>query len=94
MLIQPYVPNYDTMPECSVATWIDGSINTRNTVTTHPSVRDQVVGIQKKLREFKNEPDAFIQALVETLEADVRSEFQTRRRINDYKEGKYTETCT
>jgi hypothetical protein len=39
--------------------------------------------IQGKLYQFKNDGDAFIRALVETLEAEVRSKFQTARRIKN-----------
>jgi hypothetical protein len=43
--------------------------------------------IQKKLKQFKNDPAAFMQAIIETLEADVRSKFQTKRRIEDSAKG-------
>jgi len=82
--IKPYVPMYDTVsPEPRVPQWIMETIDTRNEVTVHKSVPDKVQRIEKKLRQYKNDGVAFLKAVVETLEADVRSKFQTQKRISD-----------
>jgi hypothetical protein len=63
----------------------------------------KIDGLKGKLREFKNSPQEFLQgefdknnpipiviqfvALIETLEADVRSKFQTKRRKADAVRG-------
>ena len=85
--IKPYVPSYDTVTPFRVPTWIMETIETRNTVVISNSVREDVVKIQKKLKLYKNNPDLFLEALRETLEADVRSKFQTKRRIADASNG-------
>jgi tRNA (Thr-GGU) A37 N-methylase len=82
--IKPYVPMYDSItPEPVVPKWIQETIDTRNVVTVHPSVPAKVQAIAKKLKQYKNDGDMFLKALVETLEADVRSKFQTQKRIQD-----------
>jgi tRNA (adenine37-N6)-methyltransferase len=85
--IKPFVPMYDTANEDpkghKVPAWINETIHTRNVVTISASVPEQVLRIAKKLKQFKDEPDAFIAAMRETLEADVRSKFQTKRRMQD-----------
>ena len=40
--------------------------------------------MQKKLKQFKNDPNAFLEAIIQTLEVDVRSKFQTRRRMGKF----------
>jgi hypothetical protein len=40
-----------------------------------------------KLKLYKNEPELFMKAIEETLEADVRSKFQTKRRMEDSKKS-------
>lgn len=81
--IKPYVPAYDTVPDYRIPDWITETIDTRNTVIMSPLAVDKVGSMKKKLKQYKNDPDLFIKALIETLEADVRSKFQTKRRILD-----------
>ncbi len=82
------MPAYDTVPEYRIPDWLADTVYTRNTVTVQKSVLDKVKSIQGRLYQFKNAPEAFVQALVETLEAEVRSKFQTQRRIeNSTKDG-------
>jgi len=40
-----------------------------------------------RLRQYPRDPDLFLAALRETLEADVRSKFQTKRRQEDAAKG-------
>ena len=63
------------------------TINTRNIVIIHSSIPSQLERIQKKLKQFKNDGNGYLAALTETLEADVRSKFQTKKRINDSDNG-------
>ena len=83
--IKPYVAAYDTVPAqmYRVPDWIARTIETRNVVTAVPSVQEAVQRIAGSLKQYKHDPDAFMRGLVETLEADVRSKFQTQRRISD-----------
>ena len=37
---------------------------------------------ESNLREYKNDYDTFIQAIIQTLEVEVRSKFQTERMCN------------
>ena len=46
-------------------------------------VPEKVGRLAKKLKQYKNDPEAFLSALVETLEADVRSKFQTKKGVAD-----------
>ena len=43
--------------------------------------------LQHSLREYKSDPEAFVRGIVETLEAEVRSRFQTERRMRDASRG-------
>eukprot|EP01035_Chromulina_nebulosa_P018355 gene18355-24048_t len=81
--IKPYVPSYDSSNDYKIPQWIEETIDTRNAVTFLPSIINDVTKLQKKLKQFKNNIDGYMNALRETLEVDVRSKFQTRRRIED-----------
>ena len=89
--IKPYVPSYDTVDDFRIPDWIQETIGTRNTVVVSDKARNDVFRIQKKLKQYKNEHELFLKALVETLEADVRSKFQTKRRITDAVNGIYVD---
>eukprot|EP00606_Chrysophyceae_sp_TOSAG23-5_P001063 GSChrysophyteH2.ASY1.ANO1.916.1 assembled CDS len=81
--IKPYVPVYDTTPDSKIPQWIVDTVHTRNTVTVASDVPEKVGRLAKKLKQYKNDPGAFLSALVETLEADVRSKFQTKKGMAD-----------
>ena len=83
-LIHPPTPQH-----CTIPTWIVDTINTRNTVTLSPHARLTATSppFQRRLKQYKNNGALFLQALVETIEADVRSKFQTKRRQEDCKKG-------
>jgi tRNA (Thr-GGU) A37 N-methylase len=85
--IKPYVPDYDNVEPYRVPTWIAETIDTRNEVIVSEKAREGAKRIQKKLRQFKNDSELFLKALTETLEADVRSKFQTKKRIDDSSKG-------
>lgn len=42
-----------------------------------------VLANQMYLREFKDDASAFMNGLIQTLEAEVRSKFQTQKRVKD-----------
>jgi hypothetical protein len=81
---------------CTIPTWILETINTRNSVTILPEVRlaVQQPRFANALKQYKNNPSLFIKALQETLEADVRSKFQTKRRQEDCRRGVPVEVTT
>lgn len=56
---------------------------TRNNVTVQPQCFEQLRQLQSKLKQYRDEPQAFMEALVQTLQAEVRSKFQTKRCITD-----------
>eukprot|EP00597_Dinobryon_sp_UTEXLB2267_P009133 CAMPEP_0170094692 /NCGR_PEP_ID=MMETSP0019_2-20121128/27436_1 /TAXON_ID=98059 /ORGANISM="Dinobryon sp., Strain UTEXLB2267" /LENGTH=196 /DNA_ID=CAMNT_0010316129 /DNA_START=383 /DNA_END=969 /DNA_ORIENTATION=+ len=89
--IKPYVPAYDTVPSFQVADWIADTINTRNTVTVNPACLETVRSIQHKLLQYKNEPEEYMKALMETLAAEVRSKFQTNKRMQESAAGQPVE---
>lgn len=81
--IKPFVGMYDSAEDAVFPPWIVETINTRNTVKFQDDIAYKVDRLKKKLKQYKNEPDAYLQGLRETLEADVRSKFQTKRRMED-----------
>ena len=89
--IKPYVSAYDSMPDARVPKWIDETIFTRNTVEVNAVVREQVHSLQSYLKQYFNEPGLFLRAVIETLEADVRSKFQTKKRQQDSARGQECE---
>jgi len=84
---KPYVPAYDTVSSFKVPQWIAETIDTRNKVLVAPNVEESVLAIASKLKHYKNDAKLFMAGLLETLEADVRSEFQTKRRMKDASQG-------
>lgn len=43
--------------------------------------------MKRKLSQYKNEPEEFVKALRETLEAEVRSKFQTKKQMEFSSKG-------
>jgi hypothetical protein len=78
---------YDTVSSFKVPQWIAETIDTRNKVLVAPNVEASVLAIASKLKHYKNDAKLFMAGLLETLEADVRSEFQTKRRMKDASQG-------
>ena len=89
--VKPYVPAYDTVPNFKVPTWISETIDTRNTVIMKAEAIEQANKIQSKFKHYKNNVILFLNGLKETLEVDVRSSFQTKRRQEDARKGIYVE---
>jgi hypothetical protein len=89
--IKPYVPMYDSVDDARVPLWIDETIYTRNIVEVRNNVYDQVKTLQASLKQYYNDADLFMKALIETIEADVRSKFQTKKRIQDCNYGQEVE---
>lgn len=87
--IKPYVAAYDTVPSSNYRfpEWIADTIETRNVVTVAEEVWENVRRLSPSLKQYKNDHVAFMQGVLETLEADVRSQFQTQRRIRDGQAG-------
>eukprot|EP00600_Ochromonadales_sp_CCMP1393_P012469 CAMPEP_0175000156 /NCGR_PEP_ID=MMETSP0005-20121125/2440_1 /TAXON_ID=420556 /ORGANISM="Ochromonas sp., Strain CCMP1393" /LENGTH=164 /DNA_ID=CAMNT_0016254937 /DNA_START=98 /DNA_END=592 /DNA_ORIENTATION=+ len=85
--IKPYVPAYDTVAECRIADWIADTVYTRNNVSIQPHCIEYVHKIQHRLVQYKNDADAFIRGIIETLEAEVRSKFQTKQRMAESAKG-------
>ena len=85
--IKPYVPFYDSIPDSYVAGWINETIQTRNSVTVRSQARQSLSKLVKKLYFYKNNEELFWNGVTETLAADVRSEFQTRRAVTDASKG-------
>ena len=103
--IKPYVPAYDTVNynssfggegvrKVQIAEWIEDTVYTRNEVTIDDVCVEQVMKIQSKLRHYKNNADMFIKGIKETLAAEVRSKFQTDRRMLDTSSGHLVEVQT
>lgn len=84
---QPYVPAYDTVADYRIPDWLADTVHTRNEVTVRPGVLDRVRALQGQLVQFRDAPEAFVAALTETLQAEVRSKFQTSRRMENSSEG-------
>lgn len=86
--IKPYVPQYDTLPSSRVPDWIAETVGTRNEVFLKNGIREKSIPlIRSKCKLYRNEVDEFWAGVIETLEADVRSKFQTKRAIGDSEKG-------
>lgn len=60
--VQPYVADYDAVHEnYRVPSWIVETIETRNTVTVMSNVSEDIQKIQRKLKQYKNEPQEFLE---------------------------------
>ncbi len=81
MDIKPYVPAYDTVTPYRIPEWIESTVVTRNKVTIAPECLIYLEKVQARLKQYRNEPMEYIQALRETLEAEVRSKFQTSKQM-------------
>lgn len=88
IILQPYVPQYDSLVECRVPDWISDTIGTRNEVVLKSGLKEKSIRlIQSKCKLYQKDVDAFWAGVIETLEADVRSKFQTKRAITDSEKG-------
>jgi tRNA (Thr-GGU) A37 N-methylase len=92
--VKPYVPVHDSVSEIwgdsggtRVPAWIVEGVHSRNFVSLAPGVAEQAAAVAPYLKQYPGEPEAFLGALTETLEAEVRSKFQTRRRIESSEQG-------
>jgi hypothetical protein len=89
------VPADDTVPgdgglggtEARVPQWIQQTVGSRNTVTLAPECAAMARAIAGQLVQFRDEAELFLAALVETLQAEVRSKFQTNKRMQESQEG-------
>lgn len=86
--IKPYVPMYDSIREARIPNWIEESIDTRNVVTVVPGLEEKSEALLLKYcKLYRDRIDLFWKAIVETLEADVRSSFQTKKVIEGHRSG-------
>lgn len=86
--IKPYVAAYDTVPDYKVPDWIADTVHIRNTVTPFTQATiDYVHTHKRRLVQYKDEPEEFLNGLRETLEADIRSTFQTNKRMYESTQG-------
>ncbi len=75
------------MPNYRVPEWLVSYVQSRNEVSIHPDVHAQVEKIKGKLHHYFNEPEVFLQAMKETLAAEVRSKFQTSKQMEFTEQG-------
>eukprot|EP01038_Epipyxis_sp_PR26KG_P008203 gene8203-11097_t len=87
--IKPYVPAYDTVTPYHIPSWIEESVGKRNIVTITETAKNNIYSIQNKLVQYKNNPEQFIAGLTETIEADIRSQFQTRKMAENTANGSF-----
>eukprot|EP00603_Paraphysomonas_imperforata_P007083 CAMPEP_0114425518 /NCGR_PEP_ID=MMETSP0103-20121206/7278_1 /TAXON_ID=37642 ORGANISM="Paraphysomonas imperforata, Strain PA2" /NCGR_SAMPLE_ID=MMETSP0103 /ASSEMBLY_ACC=CAM_ASM_000201 /LENGTH=358 /DNA_ID=CAMNT_0001594359 /DNA_START=6 /DNA_END=1082 /DNA_ORIENTATION=+ len=78
--IKPYVSSYDAIESDRVPDWISSTVDTRNDVTVAPGlVQESADMVAKHARLYKKDSELFWKGVIETLEADVRSKFQTKK---------------
>lgn len=70
-----------------MAPWIKESVDTRNVATAKPAAVAFVRENARYLREYRDDADAYVLGLQQTLEAEVRSKFQTKKRVADAERG-------
>lgn len=81
------MPIYDSVQPYRVPEWLTDYVYSRNEVTIHPDVLDQVKAIKGNLHHYRNEPEEFLKGIKETLEAEVRSKFQTSKQMEFTEKG-------
>ena len=59
----------------------NGNFETKNSNLINTKTNKS--SLESNLREYKNDINTFIQAIIQTLEVEVRSKFQTKRRMQD-----------
>eukprot|EP00981_Chlorochromonas_danica_P004103 scaffold801_cov178-Ochromonas_danica.AAC.8 len=79
--IKPYVPAYDTVESFRIPSWIEETVFSRNEVTILPQCKAYIQKVQGRLKQYHNDPQQYLQALEETLAAEVRSKFQTQKQM-------------
>jgi len=62
-------------------------VGTRNHVSINPEAAAFAHSNMRYLREYRDDADAYLMGLRETLEAEVRSKFQTKKRVSDADKG-------
>jgi hypothetical protein len=85
--IKPYVPSYDNVAPFTIPDWIQETIDTRNEVRVSVP-RNAIVEIANWLDLYHDDPDLYLTGLVQTLEAEVRSKFQTSKRMDETEKGR------
>jgi tRNA-Thr(GGU) m(6)t(6)A37 methyltransferase TsaA len=88
--IKPYVPSYDNVYPFTIPQWIEETIDTRNEVRLHESVTpDLIATLSPWLDLYRDDCETFLRGLLQTLEAEVRSKFQTSKRMDETERGIY-----
>lgn len=86
--IKPYVPAYDNVSHFSIPQWIEETIDTRNEVRLHESVTPaKIATLSPWLDLYRNDSETFLEGLLQTLRAEVRSKFQTSKRMDETERG-------
>jgi len=86
--VKPYVPSYDTTPSFRIPTWIEETIETRNIVRFASNVQSELANDSIMwCKQYRNDSEGLLKGLRETLEAEVRSKFQTKKRLTDAERG-------
>lgn len=80
--VKPFVPMYDGAPDVRVPNWIENTITHRNVVTINPECYQYIEKNAKHLKLFHNESNEFFIALIQTLQVEVRSKFQTKKLVS------------
>lgn len=74
--------SYDALDDDRVPEWISNTVHTRNDVEVVADLQQESAEIvAKHAKLYKNNSELFWKGVVETLEADVRSKFQTKKAI-------------
>ena len=73
---------YDGAPDVRVPNWIENTITHRNIVTINPECYQYIEKNAKHLKLFHNESNEFFIALIQTLQVEVRSKFQTKKLVS------------
>lgn len=83
--IKPYVSSYDTIKGERIPQWIEETVESRNDVSVVTGlIADSRDLINKHAILYKGDHDLFWRGAIETLEADVRSKFQTRKALEGH----------
>jgi len=79
--IKPYIPYYDCLGEGGggVPPWIADTITSRKQVNVKETARMSAMELAGEMEHYYNDAKSFLQAVVEVLAADVRSDHQKEK---------------
>uniref|UniRef100_K3WPV1 TsaA-like domain-containing protein n=1 Tax=Globisporangium ultimum (strain ATCC 200006 / CBS 805.95 / DAOM BR144) TaxID=431595 RepID=K3WPV1_GLOUD len=77
--VKPYVPGYDCIADAKAAAWVSPDHPPTTVHWRDPSIALTVRELSASSAHYRGHPDAFLAAIEQVLQVDVRSKDQTKR---------------